>query len=66
MELDHLLWGLSDPLAYPDPTTSVDVHQTHISVVFVTDTFAYKIKKPVSLDFLDYSTLENRRHWCDE
>jgi uncharacterized protein len=66
MELARLIEHLSEPRAYPDPTTKVDVHQTHISVVFVTDSFAYKIKKPVTLDFLDYSTLEYRRHWCEE
>jgi len=66
MELARLIEHLSDPTVYPVPTGKVRVHQTHISVVFVTDTFAYKIKKPVVLDFLDYSTLEKRRHWCEE
>ncbi len=66
MELAHLIEHLSDPRAFPDPTANVDVHQTHISAVFVTDTFAYKIKKPVAFDFVDYSTLEKRRHWCEE
>src|ERR1700679_1965741 len=66
MELARLIEHLSEPRAYPDPTTKVDVHQTHISVVFVTDSSAYKIKKPIALDFLDYSTLEYRRHWCEE
>jgi uncharacterized protein len=66
MELTRLIEQLADPRFYPDPTTKVDVHQTHISAVFVTDTFAYKIKKPIALDFLDYSTLEKRRHWCEE
>jgi uncharacterized protein len=66
MELAHLIKHLSDPRAYTVPTTNVDVHQTHISAVFVTDAFAYKIKKPIALDFLDYSTLEKRLHWCKE
>ena len=66
MELARLIEHLSDPRAYPDTTCQVEVHQTHISVVFVTDAFAYKIKKPVALEFLDYSTLEKRRHWCEE
>jgi aminoglycoside phosphotransferase family enzyme/predicted kinase len=34
--------------------------------VFLTDTLAYKVKKPVGFDFLDYSTLEKRKHWCEE
>ena len=66
MELAHLIEHLSDSRAYTVPTTKVDVHQTHISAVFVTDGFAYKIKKPVALEFLDYSTLEKRLHWCEE
>ncbi len=66
MELANLVEKLIDPRAYPDQTASVDIHHTHISIVFVTDTFAYKIKKPIALDFLDYSTLEKRRHWCEE
>ena len=40
--------------------------QTHVSVVFLAGPFAYKIKKPVDLGFLNFSTLENRRHFCDE
>jgi aminoglycoside phosphotransferase family enzyme/predicted kinase len=66
VQLARLIEHLSDPRVYPVPTAKVDVHQTHISVVFVTDGFAYKIKKPVALDFLDYSTLEKRRRWCEE
>src|SRR5271166_1811332 len=43
-----------------------EVHQTHISVVFLTGRFAYKLKKPLRLDFLDFSTPERRRHFCEE
>jgi uncharacterized protein len=66
MEFARLIEQLSDPRAYPDATAKVAVHQTHISVVFVTDAFAYKVKKPVALEFLDYGTLEKRARWCDE
>ncbi|MGQ4808120.1 hypothetical protein NKDENANG_01487 [Candidatus Entotheonellaceae bacterium PAL068K] len=59
-----LLEALHDPAVYPEPTTKVEVHETHISVVLVTDHWAYKIKKPVNLGFLDYSTLERRRFYC--
>jgi aminoglycoside phosphotransferase family enzyme len=44
----------------------VAVHETHASVVFVAGESAYKIKKPVSLGFLDYGTLELRRRACNE
>src|SRR5262249_33024078 len=45
---------------------AVEVHQTHISVVFLAGSLAYKVKKPVSLGFVDYSSLERRRHFCEE
>jgi aminoglycoside phosphotransferase family enzyme len=40
--------------------------QTHISYVFLTDRFVYKVKKPVDFGFLDYTTLEKRRFYCEE
>ena len=40
------------------------VLQTHISWVFVASTFVLKVKKPVNLGFLDFSSLEKRRHFC--
>ena len=42
------------------------VVQTHISVVFLAGDEVYKIKKPVRFAFLDFSTLERRRHFCHE
>ncbi len=67
MELPRLIEALSNPSAFGDPSAGpIEVHQTHISVVFLAGDFAYKIKKPVALDFLDYSTLERRRHFCEE
>lgn len=42
-----------------------EVVQTHISWVLLAPGFAYKIKKPVRLPFVDYSTLERRRHFCE-
>lgn len=66
MELVELIAALSKPTAYPFLAEAVEVHQTHISVVFLAGSFAYKIKKPIQLDFLDFSTLEQRRHYCEE
>jgi aminoglycoside phosphotransferase family enzyme/predicted kinase len=40
--------------------------ETHISWVLLADRFAYKVKKPVRLPFVDYGTLERRRHFCEE
>ena len=51
---------------YPDKPSSVDVVETHMSWVFLTDRYAYKLKKPVCYDFLDYSTLQARRSNCDK
>jgi uncharacterized protein len=66
MELLQLIEQLSGPSAYPYPVESIEVVQTHISVVFLAGSFVYKIKKPLHLEFLDFSTLEKRKHFCDE
>jgi aminoglycoside phosphotransferase family enzyme/predicted kinase len=66
MDTRRLIEQLSRPSAYPHPVDAVEVRQTHISVVFLAGTFAYKIKKSVALGFLDFSTLERRRHFCEE
>ena len=66
MDIASLIAALSDPRAYPFAVTRVDVHQTHISAVFLAGDLAYKLKKPVHLPFLDFSTLALRRKFCDE
>jgi aminoglycoside phosphotransferase family enzyme/predicted kinase len=68
MDLPRLITALSDPTAYPDPIGAggVEVRQTHISVVFLVGAHAYKVKKPVTLGFVNYGTLERRRHFCEE
>lgn len=66
METDRtLLQFLSDPANYPERTNHVIHHETHISHVFLCDRFVYKIKKPVSLGFLDFSTLRKRHFYCN-
>ena len=66
MELSRLIHALADPSAYPVTVEKVDVCHTHISAVFLAGPYAYKIKKPVDLGFLDFSTLAKRRHFCEE
>jgi aminoglycoside phosphotransferase family enzyme/predicted kinase len=66
MDLASLIALLAKPDAYPYRVGEVEVRQTHISVVFLAGRCAYKVKKPVQLDFLDFSTPEKRRHFCDE
>jgi uncharacterized protein len=51
---------------YPHHPHSVELRQTHISYVFLAGDYVYKVKKPVRFIFLDYSTLEKRRHFCHE
>jgi aminoglycoside phosphotransferase family enzyme/predicted kinase len=65
MKLTDLIAALSHRSAYAHEVDDVDVRQTHISVVFLAGPYAYKIKKPVDLGFLDYSTLEKRLHDCE-
>jgi aminoglycoside phosphotransferase family enzyme/predicted kinase len=60
-----LIRSLSRGDAYNHPVKALRVLDTHISWVVLTGDFAYKIKKPIKLDFLDYSTLEKRRHFCE-
>ena len=57
---------LSTPANYLERTRDVDAIETHMSWVFLTDRFAYKMKKPVAHDYLDFSTLEARRFYCEE
>jgi aminoglycoside phosphotransferase family enzyme/predicted kinase len=62
---ERLAHALLDPAAYPD-ASPVEHVETHISHVYLTGAHAYKIKKPVELGFLDFSTLEKRRRFCEE
>ncbi|MCY1060953.1 AAA family ATPase [Nannocystis sp. SCPEA4] len=65
MELTALIAALSDPRAFGrDAGVRVEVVQTHVSVVFLVEDDVFKLKKPVDLEFLDYSTLSRRRHFC--
>jgi uncharacterized protein len=60
----QLLATLSDPARFPHPATAVERIETHISTVLLAGEHAYKFKKPVSLGFLDFSTLEARQRYC--
>ncbi len=50
---------------YPHPVSLLDRRDTHISTVFLTGDWAYKLKKPVDFGFLDFRKLETRRHVCE-
>ena len=66
IESQSLIDSLKSPAIWPDRPEQVDVVETHISWVCLTRDFAWKIKKPVSFDFLDFSTLEQRKYFCEE
>ena len=62
--LPEMVQALLDPKAYPDATSGVTLLQTQMSLVFLTGDFVYKVKKSVDLGYLDYTTLEKRRFFC--
>lgn len=63
---DRLVEDLSTADAFPGAAGGVEMVETHISLLFLTSRRVYKVKKPLTLDFLDYSTLERRRGFCHE
>lgn len=63
---DRLLKLLLDPRTYGNGTASVELRETHISWVFLTDRHVYKVKKPVRFEFLEYGTPEARRRACED
>jgi aminoglycoside phosphotransferase family enzyme/predicted kinase len=63
---NRMFAGLCRPGAYPHAVGEVEHIETHISHVFLAGEYAYKIKKAVNLEFLDFSTLERRKFFCEE
>lgn len=66
LSIETLRDALSDPAVYPHAPESVTLRQTHISLVALVPPWVYKVKKPVDLGFLDFTTLEQRRTYCQE
>ncbi len=62
----RLVASLCDPRRYPHPVAEVEHLETHVSHILLAGDFAYKIKKPLSLGFLDFSALRARRFYCEE
>jgi uncharacterized protein len=60
----EIIEAMKSPDFYPHPTQAISIMETHISTVFLTGTYVYKIKKPVNLDFLDFTSLDSRRRFC--
>jgi uncharacterized protein len=60
-----LVSALLDRRTYPHPVDRIELVETHISWVFLAGERAYKVKKPVNFGFLDFTTLERRRMFCE-
>ena len=58
--------ALMKPEAYDEDPGTIELVQTHISFVFLTSKFVYKVKKAVNFGFLDFSTLDKRRFFCEK
>ena len=58
--------AMLSPEAYPHPVDGVELRQTHISYLLFAGDFVYKVKKPLDLGFLNFTTLEQRQHFCQE
>ena len=63
-ELPELVQRLLDPKIYPHKSKGVELVQTQMSFVFLTEDYVYKVKKPVDLGYLDYTTLDKRHRYC--
>jgi len=66
MDIPTLQKALLDPKLYPDLPKKVEFIETHISLLFLTGSYVYKVKKPVDFGFLDFSTLEKRKYFCEQ
>jgi len=58
--------ALMNPRAYPGQPEKIDLMQTQMSFIFLAGDYVYKMKKPVNLGYLDYTTLEQRRFFCQK
>jgi aminoglycoside phosphotransferase family enzyme/predicted kinase len=63
-QLPEHIAGLMKPGPYPHPVKHVELIQTHISFVLIAGDMVYKLKKPLDLGFLNFTTLRRRHHYC--
>ena len=66
LHLPPLIQALLEPQRYPHGVVRVELVETHISWILLAGDFAYKIKKPLKLSFLDFSTLAQRLQGCED
>ena len=62
----QIMEALKKPEAYDEEVGKILLIQTHISFVFLTEKYVYKVKKAVDFGFLDFTTLEKRRFYCQK
>ncbi|MFH0769395.1 MAG: aminoglycoside phosphotransferase, partial [Chloroflexota bacterium] len=65
-QLPEMVQALLDTKAYPDAPKKIEMLQTQMSFVFLVGDYVYKVKKPVNLGYLDYTTLDKRKVCCDK
>jgi aminoglycoside phosphotransferase family enzyme len=66
MDILTLQKALLDPEIYPDHPKEIGFFETHISLLFFTGKYVYKVKKPVDFGFLDFTSLEKRKYFCQQ
>lgn len=66
MQANPIVEAMLNPQTYPEETGKIELIQTHISFVFLTQNYVYKVKKPVNFGFLDFSTLDKRKAYCEK
>ena len=66
MDVSSLKKALLNPTLYLDHPREVGLVETHISLLFFTGDYVYKLKKPVDFGFLDFTTLEKRKYFCEQ
>ena len=64
LQLPEMVKALLDSKAYPETSQQVELVQTQMSFIFLTDDYVYKVKKPINLGYLDYTTLDKRHFYC--
>jgi len=64
LKLPKVVKALLDPKAYPETPEQIELVQTQMSFVFLADDYVYKVKKPVNLGYLDYTSLDKRHFYC--
>jgi len=66
MDISSLKKALLNPAIYPDHPNEIRFGETHISLLFFTGKHVYKLKKPMNFGFLDFTTLEKRKYFCEQ